>query len=61
MLMWFIFPLHVSIPTGSSSPFMTLAIDGEWSISCPAALPPEEEPPVPIGWMGPRAGLDAVE
>jgi hypothetical protein len=25
-----------------------------------AALPPGEEPLVPIGWMGPRAILDAV-
>jgi hypothetical protein len=27
----------------------------------PTALPPEKEPPVPIGWMGPRAGLEQVE
>jgi hypothetical protein len=27
----------------------------------PAALPPGKEPPVPIGWVGPRAGLDDLE
>jgi hypothetical protein len=25
-----------------------------------AAFPPWKQPPVPIGWVGPRAGLDTV-
>jgi hypothetical protein len=46
---------------GIDPPFITSAIDGEWSVSCPTALIPGEEPQVPISWLDLRAGLDAVE
>jgi hypothetical protein len=27
-------------------------------LHAPAALPPGKEPPLPVGWVGPRTGLD---
>jgi hypothetical protein len=30
-------------------------------LHAPTALPPGKEPSVPFGWVGPRAGPDAVE
>jgi hypothetical protein len=37
---------------------------GEWSVSCPGRFPPGERAPGTHwleGWMGPIAGVDAVE
>jgi hypothetical protein len=46
-------------------PFFTSALDaGEWSASRPGRFIPGERAPSThwiTGWMGPRAGLDAVE
>jgi hypothetical protein len=46
-------------------PFLTSAIDGgEWSTSRPSRFPPRERAPGTHwtgGWVGPRAGPDAVE
>jgi hypothetical protein len=48
-----------------ASPFFTSAVDiGEWSASRPCCLTPEERAPGTHwigGWVGPRAGLDAVQ
>jgi len=41
-------PLHV---------FLTLALDGEWSASCPGHFSPGTH--WIRGWVGPRAGPDA--
>jgi hypothetical protein len=30
-------------------------------LHAPVALPPEKEPPGPIGWVGPRTSVDDVE
>jgi hypothetical protein len=50
---------------GVASAFLTSALDGcEWSVSRPSCFIPEERVPGThwIGdWVGPRAGLDAVE
>jgi hypothetical protein len=52
---------------GSSSiapPILTLALDvDQLSASCPATLPLERVPSTHWtgGWVGPKAGLDAVE
>jgi hypothetical protein len=43
---------------------LTLALDGEWSASCPSHFTPTERAPGThwIGcWVGPRAILDAVK
>jgi hypothetical protein len=46
-------------------PFLTSAVDGgEWSAHVPAVLAARKEPPCTlciVGWVGPIAGLDAVE
>jgi hypothetical protein len=45
-------------------PFLTSALDDEWSGSSPGRFTPEEKAPGTHwigGWMGPRASLDAVE
>jgi uncharacterized membrane protein YsdA (DUF1294 family) len=50
---------------GIAPPFLTLALDGdEWSASRSGHFIPEERSPVTNcigGWVGARAGLDAVE
>jgi hypothetical protein len=50
---------------GIAPPFLTSALDGgEWSISSPGCFTPRERAPVVHwvgGWMGPRAGRDAVD
>jgi hypothetical protein len=39
--------------------FLTSAlVGGEQSDSRPGHFTPAEEPAIPIGWVGPRAGLD---
>jgi hypothetical protein len=50
---------------GIAPPFLTSALDGgEWSASSHCLFIPEERAPGTHwigGWVGPRAGLDAVE
>jgi hypothetical protein len=50
---------------GVVPPFLTFALDGgEWSASLPCCFTPGERAPSTHwigGWVGPRAGLDAVE
>jgi hypothetical protein len=44
--------------------FTFALVGGEWLASRPSAISPGKEPPRTHwiwGWMGPRAGLDAVE
>jgi len=44
--------------------FQTLALDGgEWLTSWSAPFPTGEEPPVPLnrGWVGLKAGMNALE
>jgi len=36
------------------------ALDGGGQLHTPTALPPRKEPLVSIGWVGPRAVLEAV-
>jgi hypothetical protein len=44
--------------------FLTAVLDtselSELSSSRPGRFTPQKEPQVPTGWLGPRAGLDAV-
>jgi hypothetical protein len=50
---------------GIPPPFLTLAlVGGDWSASRTGRFTPEERTPVTNGigsWVGPRAGLNAVE
>jgi hypothetical protein len=50
---------------GIALPFLTLALDGgEWSVSRPRRFTLEKNATGTHwigGWVGPRAGLDAVE
>jgi hypothetical protein len=49
---------------GLAPPFLTSALDGEWSASRPDLFTPGERALGTHwtgGWVGPRAGLDAVE
>jgi hypothetical protein len=50
---------------GMTPPFLTSAVDeGEWSDSRPGRFTPEERTPGSHwigGWVGPKAGLGAVE
>jgi hypothetical protein len=49
---------------GIAAPFLSSTLDrGEWSVSCPGRFPPGERAPGTHwigGWMGPRAGVDAL-
>jgi hypothetical protein len=50
---------------GIAPPFLTSALDGgEWSVSRPCRFTPEERAPGTNGiegWMGLKAGVDAVD
>jgi hypothetical protein len=47
---------------GGIDVFLTSAlVGGEWSTSRPGRFIPGERAPEPIGWVGPRTGLDEVK
>jgi hypothetical protein len=56
--------VFVSASGGIAPPFLTSALDGEWSTSRPGRFTPVEASPgahLVGGSVGSRAGLDAVE